>query len=175
MGNCIAMFGLKGYKRGWRFIWPAKPVKGSKLRFNSWERFWLRYFHWFWECCALIIYARDMFLLRHYICFSPVPLHLFSWKEEICPKSGNLTLLFHFFSLNPNFGFVFGPECPIQSCKGLLFIFDWKLTRCPSLWNNHHLLIVIAKQKPKAWFFQWCIQRTAAWIFWTKTKASALG
>lgn len=38
-----------------------------------------------------------------------------------------------FFSLNPNLGFVSGPECPIQSCKGLLFIFDWELTRCLSL------------------------------------------
>lgn len=117
-----------------------------------------------------------MFLLRYCICFSPVPLHLFSWKEDtakIRELNSSLSLL---FSLTPNLGFVSGSECPIQSCKGLLFMFGWELTRCPSLWNNHHLLIVIARQKPKAWkVFSMMYSKNCSLTFLNKNKSFYFG
>lgn len=137
------------------------------------ERFWLRTFHWFQECWTLIICARRLFLLRYCICFSPVPLHLFSWKEDtskIRELNSSLSLSFSFNS-QPCF-FFSGLECPIQSCKGLLFMFGWELTRCPSLWNNHHLLIVIARQKPKAWkVFSMMYSKNCSLTFLNKNKS----
>lgn len=148
------------------------PVKGSRLRFNSWERFCLRYFHWFQECWPLIIYARGMFLLRHYV--SLLSPSIFSPGKKIPPKSGNLTLhFFFFFNSQPWFCFWTGmPDTIMQRS----FMFGWELTRCLSLWNNHHLLIVIARQKPKAWkVFSIMYSKNCSLNFLNKNKSFCFG
>lgn len=55
-------------------------------------------------------------------------------------------------------------------------MFGWELTRCPSLWNNHHLLIVIARQKPKAWkVFSMMYSKNCSLTFLNKNKSFCFG